>query len=503
MIDRLADPGYLALAGSAAAAFITLWTLRPVLRETLRNTFTVGLLGLVGLSVAHIGAALEQDTLRAVAGEFGIVVVGVALIRLAGIFLFRLVLPAAQVTPPRILEDVVVVLGYIAWLIVRLRLAGANPGELVTASAVVTAVIAFSMQDTLGNILGGIALQLDDSLEIGQWIKVDDTTGIVVQIGWRSTTLRTRNGELVVLPNSILMKNRFLILGRVQPGPEQWRRWVWFDCPNDVPPARVVRAVRDSLRRASIGHVSAEPAPDCVLMGFANGVCQYAARYWLTDLWKDDPTDSEVRQHVHAALRREGIPLALPQYRLRTVAEDEYFAGNKYRRDHDQRVAAINAVDLFAALTDEERSLLADRLVYAPYAAGDVITRQGDTAHWLYLVTGGEADVWVQNGDGTRTRVATLTPGRFFGEMALLTGAPRRATVTARTDIECYRLDKAAFADLMQARPAMAEDFTHILAERQHELDAASQSMDAAARAQAMHRHKSELLDKIRRFFSL
>jgi hypothetical protein len=114
----------------------------------------------------------------------------------------------------------------VLWLLVTLSLAGVDLTSLVATSAVITAVLAFAMQDTLGNLLGGLALQIDDSLEIGDWVRIDDQTGQVMQIQWRFTALRTRNGEKVVIPNAQLMKSRFVVIGRRGDGGLGQRRWI-------------------------------------------------------------------------------------------------------------------------------------------------------------------------------------------------------------------------------------------------------------------------------------
>ena len=131
--------------------------------------------------------ALQFPSAAAVFHEAGLIGAGIAVIRLWGLLAFRIVLPRMRVTPPRIAEDIFVIIGYIAWGLVRLRYAGLDLGSIVATSAMITAVVAFAMQDTLGNILGGLALQLDNSIEIGDWIKVDDISGRVVDIRWRST----------------------------------------------------------------------------------------------------------------------------------------------------------------------------------------------------------------------------------------------------------------------------------------------------------------------------
>jgi len=69
--------------------------------------------------------------------------------------------------------DLVQDLGWVVSGVAVIRLAGVDPSSLVTTSAVITAIIAFSMQDTLGNVLGGLFLELDDSLSIGDWVRID------------------------------------------------------------------------------------------------------------------------------------------------------------------------------------------------------------------------------------------------------------------------------------------------------------------------------------------
>ena len=173
---------------------------------------------------------------------------------------------------PRIIADIVITVGYIGWCLFRLYASGMALGEIVTTSAVITAVIAFSMQDTLGNLLAGVSIQLDNSIAIGDWLQVDTTQGRVVEINWRATTIETRNWETVVIPNSHLLKQRFTVLGRRQNAPLQWRRWVWFDITLDTLPTQIIALVEHSLRETRLRHVSASPMPDCLLMNVENGV---------------------------------------------------------------------------------------------------------------------------------------------------------------------------------------------------------------------------------------
>jgi small-conductance mechanosensitive channel/CRP-like cAMP-binding protein len=488
------------LAGAALISLLLL-RLRGVEKRALRNTL---LFLALALAAELAGAALEAGG-AARAGELvrsgAIVATGLALIRLAGLALFRALMPAVGVPPPRIVEELMLLLAYVGWGMLHLRLWGMDLGSLVTTSAVITAVAAFAMQDTLGNVLSGLFLELDRSVSTGDWIRLDDLSGRVTGITWRHTAIRTRNGETVVVPNSVLMKSRFVVIGNPDEEEVRWRRWVWFEVDLDVAPGRVIAAAEQALKGAEIPNVAREPAPDCALMDLARGTGRYALRYWLRDPRPDDRTDSAVRVHALAALERAGIAPSVPKEVRYEVSDDAEHRAARRERAIELRVEALRKVDLFAPLAPAELRSLAAHLVHAPFAAGDVVTRQGAVAHWLYLLVEGEAEVWIETPEAPRRHVATLGPGSVFGEMGLLTGEPRRATVRAKTDLECYRLDKPGLETILRARPALAEEISRILAARASGLAQAVEQ--ARADAAATVASQETLLQRILAFFEL
>jgi CRP-like cAMP-binding protein len=409
-----------------------------------------------------------------------------------------------RVSPPRIAEDIFIIIAYIAWGMVRLRYAGLDLGSIVATSAMITAVVAFAMQDTLGNILGGLALQLDNSIQVGDWIKVDDLVGRVVDIRWRSTLVETRNWETVVFPNSQLMKNKFLVLGRRSDQAVQLRRWIWFGVSLDVTPSKVVNAVEGAILQAEINNVAKRPAPNCVLMEMDKGYARYALRYWLADLGCDDATDGAVRWHVYTALKRAGIKLAVEEQNVHYIRENEKYEEATQQRDLLRRVKTLKRVELFKQMTDDELHKLAARLKYAPFAKGNVITKQGtDAQYWLFIIINGEVEVYLEAANGEKRRLNVLTKGDFFGEMSLMTGAPRLASVIATTDVECYRLNKGAFEEIMRDRPSIAEEISNILVERRAQLDSAMQVLNEEPLDKQINRQHNEVLAAVKRFFGL
>lgn len=473
----------------------------PEDRYTLRQTMVFFLLCLGGQAAAGVLHGMGWGNVAAGLGEVAIVGAGMAIIRLGGMVLFRVLLPALRYSAPRILEDITVILAYFFWGAIRLRYAGMDLSGIVATSAVMTAVIAFSMQDTLGNILGGLAIHLDHSVEIGDWVVLEGSSGKVTDIRWRYTKVVTRNGETVVVPNSFLMKNKFTVIG-ARGGESRWRRWIWFGVDYQSSPSHVIEVVEQAIRQAEIKQVASSPLPQCVLMEFAAGYGKYALRYWLTDPQLDDPTDSAVRQHVFAALQRAGMRIAIPEEARHIIKENESHEQRLHVREMGRRLAALKGVELFSGFSEAELISLSDRLMYSPFAAGDVITHQGSVAHWLYILVAGEAEVWLEGKDGSQ-RVATLPVGSVFGEMGLMTGEPRQATVKAGQGVECYRLDKTSFEDIIRARPEIAESLSKILATRRQQLDA---SLAQPAGKPVSRDHASfstEILGKIRSFFSL
>ena len=478
---------------------LALLALRPRDRASTRNALVLLLICAVAEIADSLIDSTGRRTLTAIVADVASFTVGAVLIRLAGIVLFRVLLPAVRVSPARIIEDLVTTALVVAWGLVWLRMAGVDLASLITTSAVITGVVAFSMQETLGNILGGVVLQLDQSIRVGDWVKIDDLSGRVVEIRWRHTAIETRNRETVVVPNGWLVKNRFMVIGsRTDPEP-RWRRWLHFDIDIACPPPAVCEVLVKAVTDAKIVNVAHDPGPSAVLLSVGHGFGHYALRYFLIDPLADDATDSQVRAHALAALKRGAMGLAVAREERLIIKDNEAHRAAERARDLARRKTALAGVDLFAALSDAERDMLAQHLVYAPFVKGDTVTRQGAVAHWLYLIITGEAEVWVDTPAG-RTHVSTIKAGGVFGEMGMLTGEPRGATITARTDVECYRLDKAGFETVLRTRPDIASELSRVLVTRENELAWRRDAAAAAGRAPVRH---DDILERIRGFFGL
>jgi small-conductance mechanosensitive channel/CRP-like cAMP-binding protein len=426
----------------------------------------------------------------------------VAMVNVASVVVFDVALSTIRLKTPRILRDLILAFAYIVIAITLLSREGVDLTGIIATSTVITAIIGLSFQDTLGNIMGGLALQMERTIHIGDWIKVDQVEGRVKEIRWRFTAIETRNWDTVVIPNSSLMKSQVILLGRREGKPIQHRQWVFFNVDFRYSPSDVVDAVQGALSAEPITDVATDPPPNCIFMDYKDSYGSYAVRYWLTDLAVDDPTNSVVRERIFYALKRANITPSIPAQSLFITEEDLSRRNRKHSEEIKRRADALGRVELFHSLTDEELNELADHLKVAPFVEGETITRQGAEAHWLYIIIKGTVEVRVTVDEtGLGSRVAVLNSGDFFGEGGMMTGERRTATVNALSDVECYRLDKESFTNIITRRGEIAEDISRIMARRRVELEAVKEGLDEEAKRHRMRERQGDILDRIRHFF--
>jgi small-conductance mechanosensitive channel/CRP-like cAMP-binding protein len=462
-------------------------------------------------------ASNYSSYIRALATAF----ISVSLINLGSLTVFDVVLGGLHLKIPRLLRDTAVILTYVITTLIILSSRGINVTGLLTTSAIISAVIGLSLQDTLGNIIAGFALEIEHIIQPGDWIKVEPYIGKIKEIRWRQTVIETRNWDTVLIPNSQIMKSQVMIYGRRQGQPLQTRRWIYFNIDFRFTPDEVINCVNQALQANPIPNVADEPRIHAILMDFKDSYCTYAVRYWLTDIAVDDPTDSSVRIRIFYALKRADIPLSIPAHSLFVTELSNKRQIRKHEQEIEQKLANLRNVELLRTMTESELRELATHVRYAPFAKGEVITRQGAEAHWLYIIIKGEVSVRVSviniNGiQGTKNlateatknltvekEVSRLKAGSFFGEMSLMTGEPRASTVVALEEVECYRLDKAAFESILSERPEIAKDISKVLARRRVELESVKQGLDKEIHQEQVDATQVHILKSIKDFFGL
>jgi small-conductance mechanosensitive channel len=230
---------------------------------------------------------------------------------LVGLIVFDFLLDRLHIRVPLILRDLIHLSIIVLITLTILYQRGFDPLSLVTTSAVLTAVIGLALQSTISNVFAGLALHTDRTVGIGDWVQAGNMVGRIQEIKWRSTSLWTEDGDLVIVPNSRLLDAEVQNLSRPN---DVHRMWVKVGFHYRHPPNEVKRILLDAVRGTP--GVRPEPAPDCVLLDFADSALTYALRYWISDFAHHTAIESEVRTRIWYAARRGGLEIPFP---IRTI----------------------------------------------------------------------------------------------------------------------------------------------------------------------------------------
>ena len=283
------------------------------------------------------------------------------LIELFSIILFKLTIPRLGYQPPSIISDIFFGLSIIILLVMTLSNFGVDASSIAATSAVVTGILAIGLQATLGNIIGGVALQLDRSIRLGDWIQLDNgMQGRVQEIRWRHTVIETRDWDTLIVPNSSLLAANIIILGKRVGQATQHRMWVYFNVDFRTNPSHVIDVVEAALQaEPTILNIATHPKPNCICLDFSgdrrDSYAHYAIRYWLTEIQEDDPTNSLVRKRLYAALHRANIPLAIPAAQVFIDNDDSKRRTQRDRQKLLEKVDILSELDFISELNQEER----------------------------------------------------------------------------------------------------------------------------------------------------
>jgi small-conductance mechanosensitive channel/CRP-like cAMP-binding protein len=474
--------GVLVTAGATAvlALALSIATRNRVARGKLRFAAAIALIAVVLSGAIHV-PALAASIPPGVAALDELLVALAIIVAGVGVQLNPFLTDRPSPHFPNIVQDaVIVVLAFVATTFVM------RDTGIVAASAASAVVVGFALQDTLGNAFAGLAIQIEKPFRVGHWIRVGEHVGIVEEITWRATKLRTRAGAFVIVPNSVMSKEAIVNFNEpVRPV----RFSIDVGATYAKGPNEVREALFEAVRRSA--RALAQPAPAVHLVDFGNTAIVYRVKFWVAEFAEEDAALDEVRTAIYYSFARHGIEIPYP------IQVEYSRQESPSALPSDAVVRSLATVDLFALLDDAGRRQLAARTRERMFGAGEVIVRQGDIGRSLFVVHQGEVVVRLEP---DAREVARIQSGGVFGEMSLLTGDPRTATVAAARDCVVLEIDDDALRAAVRSRPDAPEAISRLMDERRAGLHAAQ----AAARDDAALTAQSQsLIDRMRRWLRL
>ncbi len=477
------------LALAAIAVMARVARLQPNLRP-LVAPFAAAVAVFSGFFLAHLPLLVDSTwpSLLKV-GVLAVLLVRGVVIAFQGLFLRR-----QGVEAPALLGSVISVLLYgICAGGVAHYYFGFDLTPFLAGSAVVGAVVGLALQDTLGNLFAGIALHSESPFRVGDWVRLGERDGRVEQVSWRAMRLRTWEGDLLTVPNNEVGRHAILNYS-VPRAPHS--RLLRIGVSYTTPPNKVITVLRGLLDQ--VPGLVKQPAPVLRMVNYADSAIYYEIQYWVPsyDAWR--AIEGEILRLVWYHFRRHGIEIPYP---IRNVylhqADQGAEAASLSRLER-----ALRGIDLFRPLSDDELRLAASRFRTLHYSAGEKVIEEGASGDSFFVIDRGEVQVLKRFGDVVRP-LATLMEGQFFGEMALLTGEQRTASVVALSDVDLFTLDKVGFEAVLVANPSIAVDISTILSERREALTTAEGDAANAAAGVSRRELRQRILDGIRSYFGL
>lgn len=365
-------------------------------------------------------------------------------------------------------------------LIVVLQTTGFNLASLAVLAGGLGVGIGLGLQDATKNFVSGLTLLLERKLKVGDFIELDTLSGYIREVSIRSTLIRTRDGAFVVVPNSKIAEDRIV-------------NWSYdgFKSRIKIPvgvaygsdPVVVTEILlKSAYMEKAVFH---EPTPEVIFKGFMDSCLGFELWVWVNRIDREPQIKSSLNFIIEYNLRQQGITIPFPQMDL-WFRNPEVFTPNQLARGNGQTVSQIlqqelpkpilkplairdllRQVTYFHNFTDLELRQLIEIGYRKRLGESSILFREGDPGDAFYIILSGSVEVFVEKLD---KRLTTLETGNFFGELSLMLGIPRTASVRALEDTILFVINNKGFEKLLHEQPELAEIIIEELGKHQEEL---------------------------------
>src|SRR5437867_3164651 len=365
---------------------------------------------------------------------------------------------------------------------------------LLAGSGVVAIIVGFAGQNLFAGIIGGISIQINRPYKVGDWLQVGDRFAEVMEINWRSTRLRTNDAIYLDIPNNEMVSHAIVNL-HYPTEVHAMRIRVGVEYKN--PPNRV----KDALARAAstAEGVMAVPPVRIYLVDFADFAVIYEIKFYMGNHARMNEIMDAVRTNVWYELKRRGITIPFP---IRTLHVQRK-AARPVQEDHAEALSILRGEPLFGCLSEEQLNQLVGQARLNIFGRGEPVIEEGSPGDSMFVLLRGAANVFVSK-NGSTIQVATLNAGDCFGEMSLLTGEPRSATVRAEADCYVMEIGKPVMAEVLRDAPGCLEKLSELLAQRKLETEGVLKEAGRTDEHDLKQRqYTATFLHRLRVFFQL
>lgn len=357
---------------------------------------------------------------------------------------------------PSFLKSLFTILVYFLFSMISLRLIfNVEISSIITTSAVLTAGIAFAMQNTLANIISGLSIQLDKNLKVGNWIyiKDKDVYGEITNVGFRYVTLKTLENTVYIIPNNQLLQSTINVFEKTSDG---FALYTSVGLRYEVPPEQAKKIITEVILKNS--NISKKNEPKVYHYRFGDSAIEYKIKFYISDFSKKDVILDSIHTQLWYAIKRNKLDFPYPHREI---------IKNKYTSDLDESINLepyLEKVPLFSLLDESQKVIILTKSKKKRYASGEIVVKEGEEGNSLFIVLKGELNVFINN-----NLVGILKEGDFFGEYSLLTGEKRKADVITTTESLLLEIEKDALMDILKTSQTLVNHLEEFILKRDRE----------------------------------
>jgi small-conductance mechanosensitive channel/CRP-like cAMP-binding protein len=373
---------------------------------------------------------------------------------------------------------------------------------LLTATGAMGVVIGLALKEMISDVFSGLILSLDRTIKMGDYVRIESRfaepkIGAVAQMNWRTVHIHTPENVLVVVPNTFLTNN--IITNLSEPGDKkEFELLFTFDF--DVAPERIIRVLNSALYQTK--EIVQEPGYEPkTRTSRVNGTgVEYKVKYWLVPS-RCGPGKARnfVINNVLYCLNQAGLQLSYPK--------SDVFNAELPTRNLDireDRIALLGKIELFSSLSPGELGTMAASLIERKVKKDDFIVRMDEEGSSMFILVEGLLNVIILHGaSNSEVRVAQIKPGNYFGEMSLLTGEPRSASISAFCESILFEIPKDSITTILRDNPSVIEEFSLKIAEDRLRSETALQNRSPEEKERNKKQLSSSILGRILNFFRL
>ncbi len=331
----------------------------------------------------------------------------------------------------------------------------ADLAGLVTALGVSSIVIGLALQDTLGSVMSGIALLFEHPFSVGDWLRVGDIVGQVIDINWRSVRLQTFEREMVVIPHKLISSEIIRNFNRPQRIHAERIRigFSYKDPPN------LAKHVLRTTALETEGILN-EPAPQIFTLSYDDFAVTYEVKFFIEDYGDLEEIRDRFMSRVWYAAQRNSLTIPFP---IRTLYH--FHGPTAAAQGNSKKLAdSLQSVPAFVPLSQNDTlDSLTQSVSLQHFGTGEQVVRQGSPNSSLYIIISGQAVMTTQDDSGQIHEVLRLKAGEFFGEMTLFSSDSSPTSITALEDLEVMMLPAGIVNQMIERQPSFAREISHIL----------------------------------------